>query len=293
MLLETKSLTKRYGKLTALSDCSFTVERGEILGLLGPNGAGKTTLLRLLLGFLKPSAGSAEIEGHDCYRQSVEVHKLLSYLPGEARLFRGLSGHQTLKFFANLRVGTSLTKSLEIAERLKLDLTRQVRKMSTGMRQKLALAATLAADVQLVILDEPTANLDPNARRDVLELVRETREAGKTVIFSSHVLSEVEEVCDRAVLLRDGKLVDTVRIADIRRQHRIEALVEGELTAPSRELGKNLTIDYDGNDKATIVADVELAKLLGWLAAQPIDELSIEPIGLKTVYERLHPANSS
>ena len=291
MLLETNSLTKRYGKLTALSDCSFQVERGEILGLLGPNGAGKTTLLRLLLGFLKPSAGSASIDGRDCYRQSVEVHKRLTYLPGEARLFRGLSGHQTLKFFSKLRSGSSVNKSREIAERLKLDLNRQVRKMSTGMRQKLALAITLAADVQLVILDEPTANLDPNARQDVLDLVRDTREAGKTVIFSSHVLSEVEDVCDRAVLLRDGRLVDTVRIADIRRQHRIEAALRGKLSSPSEDLAKNLTIDYDSNGKATIVADVELAKLLDWLAAQPIEELSIEPIGLKTVYERLHAAN--
>lgn len=291
MLLETNSLTKRYGKLAALSDCSFQVERGEILGLLGPNGAGKTTLLRLLLGFLKPSAGSALIDGRDCYRQSVEVHQRLTYLPGEARLFRGLSGHQTLKFFAKLRSGSSVKKSREIAERLQLDLNRQVRKMSTGMRQKLALAITLAADVQLVILDEPTANLDPNARQDVLDLVRDTRAAGKTVIFSSHVLSEVEDVCDRAILLRAGLLVDSVRIADVKRQHRIEATLKGKLSTPDEGLGREVQISEHADGRVTIVSDGELTGLLGWLAQQPIAEVQIEPVGLKTVYERLHSSS--
>ena len=188
MLVRSQSLSKRYGRLAALHDCSFDVARGEILGLLGPNGAGKTTLLRLLTGYLKPTAGRATIDGLDCYRQSVEVHKRLAYLPGDARLFRNLNGRQTLDFFARLRTTATLTRALQLAERLQLDLTRRVRQMSTGMRQKLALAIALTPDVPLVILDEPTANLDPTVRRDVIELIREARAHGKTVVFSSAVL---------------------------------------------------------------------------------------------------------
>ncbi|QDS97415.1 ABC transporter ATP-binding protein [Adhaeretor mobilis] len=289
MLLETQSLTKRYGKISALSDCSFSAEPGEILGLLGPNGAGKTTLLRLLLGFLKPTSGSAKIGDLDCYHDSVAVHNDLTYLPGEARLSRELSGRQTLEFFTRLRAGASLERSLALADRLKLDLSRRVHKMSTGMRQKLALAATLAADVKLVILDEPTANLDPNARRDVLDLVRETRDAGRTVLFSSHVLSEVEEVCDRAILLREGRLVDTVRIADVKRQHRIQALLRGQLNLPSEKLAKQMKIETNDSGRVTILTDGDLAPLLGWLSDQAVTELQIEPVGLKTVYERYHP----
>src|SRR5687768_2782689 len=188
-LVQSDSLSKRYGRFTALSNCTFEIARGEILGLLGPNGAGKTTLLRLLLGYLKPTGGAARINGLDCYRQSIAVHRQVAYLPGDARLFRQLSGRQTLQFFARLRQ-TSLERSLQLAERLQLDLSRRVRQMSTGMRQKLALAVTLTPDVPLVILDEPTANLDPTVRRDVVELIREARDDGKTILFSSHVLSE-------------------------------------------------------------------------------------------------------
>ena len=178
-LVQTDSLSKRYGRLAALSDCSFGVERGEILGLLGPNGAGKTTLLRLLLGYLKPTAGRATIDGLDCYRQSVDVHRRLAYLPGEARLFRQLNGRETLSCFRRLRDAAPLERALQLAERLQLDLTRRVRQMSTGMRQKLALAIALTPDVPLVILDEPTANLDPTVRRDVVELIREARAPGQ------------------------------------------------------------------------------------------------------------------
>ena len=204
MLIETHSLTKRYRDLAALDDCTFGVARGEVFGLLGPNGAGKTTLLRLLLGYLKPASGRALIDGLDCYRQSVRVRRVVSYLPGEARLFRSMRGRQVLKFFAEIRPEGNLQRSIELAERLELELSRRVAYMSTGMRQKLALAATLAADTPLVILDEPTSNLDPTVRGIVLDLVSEARRHGCTVVFSSHVLSEVEAVCDRVAFLRRG-----------------------------------------------------------------------------------------
>ena len=289
-LVRTDSLSKRYGRLAALSDCTFEIARGEILGLLGPNGAGKTTLLRLLMGYLKPTSGRAAIDGLDCYRQSVEVHRRLAYLPGDARLFRQLNGRQTLEFFSRLRDSAPLERALQLAERLQLDLSRRVRQMSTGMRQKLALAIALTPDVPLVILDEPTSNLDPTVRRDVIELIREARDQGKTVFFSSHVLSEVEDVCDRVLVLRAGQLVDSVRVADVRQQHRITAELTGPLTTAPADLARQMEITRGAvNGEVSILTLGDLAPLLGWLSQQPLARLSIEPVGLRTVYERHHP----
>jgi ABC-2 type transport system ATP-binding protein len=291
VLVQTDSLSKRYGRVEALADCTFEVASGEILGLLGPNGAGKTTLLRLLMGYLKPSAGRATIDGLDCYRQSVDVHRRLAYLPGDARLFRHLNGRETLDFFARLRNRARLDQSLKLAERLQLDLSRRVRQMSTGMRQKLALVVALTPDVPLVILDEPTANLDPTVRRDVTALLREARAGGQTIVFSSHVLSEVEDVCDRVLVLRAGRLVDSVRVADVRRQHRIRAALTGPLSPPPPPLAASLDITSGADGEVVILTRGDLAPLLGWLAQQPLERLQIEPVGLRTVYERHHPAS--
>jgi len=290
-IIQTSSLTKRYGDFKALDQCTFEASRGEVLGLLGPNGSGKTTLLRLLMGFLKPSEGSATIDGLDCYRQSVDVHSRLTYMPGDARFSRKLTGRKLLTFFAQLRQTTTLDSVRKLVERLELDDSRPVAQMSTGMRQKLGLAATLAPDVPLVVLDEPTSNLDPTARQGVLKLLREAKDAGKTVLFSSHVLSEVEEICDRVIILQHGRLVETIRMSEIRRQHRINALLTGPLTPPAGKLSEQLQIALDdGNGTVTIHTDGPLEPLLGWLAEQPLAEIQIEPIGLRAAYERHHPS---
>jgi ABC-2 type transport system ATP-binding protein len=285
----THSLSKRYGSLAALSDCTFNVPSGEILGLLGPNGAGKTTLLRLLMGYIRPSGGRATIDGLDCYRKSVEVHRRVCYLPGEARLFRHLNGRDTLEFFSRLRSSAPIERSLKLAERLQLDLSRRVRQMSTGMRQKLALAVALTPDVPLVILDEPTANLDPTVRRDVLDLIREDRKSGKTILFSSHVLAEVEESCDRVLILRGGRLVEDVLVAEVRRQHRIRAELTGPITSPPAALEATLELSHVGEREVVILTRGDLTSLLGWLAQQPLVRLQIEPVGLRTIYDRHHP----
>ena len=171
--------------------------------------------------------GSAAIGGRDCYRESVAVHAGLSYLPGDVRLVRGMKGRDVLAFFARLRGERQPVRGVQLAERLGLDLSRRVSQMSTGMRQKLALAAVLAVDVPLLILDEPTSNLDPTVRGTVSTLVREARAGGRTVIFSSHVLSEVEQTSDRVVILRQGRLVHDQVMAEIRRRHRIRAQTYG------------------------------------------------------------------
>jgi ABC-2 type transport system ATP-binding protein len=288
LIVETNLLTKRYGAVTALCDCSLAVEAGEVFGLLGPNGAGKTTLLRLLLGYLRPTAGWAEVAGLDCERQSLAVRRRVAYLPAEPSIFAHMRGRDALRFFAEVRPSGDLRRSLALAERLELDLSRRVAFMSTGMKHKLALVATLAADTPMYILDEPTTSLDPTVRATVLSLVAEARAAGKTVMFSSHVLSEVEEVCDRVVILRAGKLVHTQPMAQLRQQHRIVAQLAGPLPAIPESLSGQLSIVSSGDREAVLETPGELAPPLAWLATLPLSDMRIEPVGLRTIYQRFH-----
>jgi ABC-2 type transport system ATP-binding protein len=287
-IVETRELTKHYGRLPALNNCTLTVQRGEVFGLLGPNGSGKTTLLRLLMGFLRPTRGAATIDGRDCYRQSVAVHSGVSYIPGDARLFRAMRGRDVLTFFAHLRGDSTPARSINLATRLGLDLSRRVSQASTGMRQKLALAAVLAADVPLLILDEPTSNLDPTVRGTVLAIIREARAAGRTVIFSSHVMSEVEQVCDRVVILRNGQLVHDQAMSDIQRGHRIHARLNGPLPAVPERFAKQVAVAQHADRKITIDAPGDLSPLLGWLATLPVSDVYVEPVGLQNVYEKYH-----
>lgn len=287
-LVETKELTKRFGQFTALDRCSLSIQRGEVHGLLGPNGAGKSTLIRLLMGFLRPTSGTATIDGLDCYRDSVEVHRRVAYVPGDARLFRAMRGKDVLKFFAEVRGLTGVDKAMSLADRLKLDVRRFVGFMSTGMRQKLALAVTMSAETDLMILDEPTANLDPNVRGEVMKIILEAKEAGQTVLFSSHVLSEVEDTSDRVTIVRAGELVHTQLMSDLRRQHRIRARLLGEMTPLPSELEQEVTVCNVQENRLLLETPSELSKLLGWLASLPIDEVTVEPIGLRAVYDRFH-----
>jgi ABC-2 type transport system ATP-binding protein len=293
VIVETRSLTKIYGKLCALRECSLSVAAGEVLGLLGPNGAGKTTLLRLLLGYLRPTSGTARVSGFDCERESVSVRQQVAYLPAEATLFPHMRGRDALRFFAEIRPGGDLARSTALAERLELDLSRRVSLMSTGMKQKLALAATLGAATPIYILDEPTANLDPTVRTIVLSLVAEARAAGKTVLFSSHVLSEVEEVCDRVVILRAGQLVHTQLMPQLRDQHRIVAKLTSPLPPIPESLRGQLAVVSHGGSEAVLEAPGELAPLLKWLATLPLADVRIEPVGLHAIYRRFHAENNS
>jgi ABC-2 type transport system ATP-binding protein len=288
VIVETHQLTKTYGSIAALRECSLGVRQGEVYGLLGPNGAGKTTLIRLLLGYLRPTSGRASIGGYDCERQSVAVRRLVAYLPAEASMFPQMSGRDALGFFAQIRSGSDISRSLALARRLELDLSRRVSYMSTGMKQKLALAATMAADTPLYILDEPTANLDPTVRKSVLALVSEARAAGKTVLFSSHVLSEVEEVCDRVVILRSGKLVHTQAMGELRTQHRIVAQLSAPLPPIPEKFRGQLVVVKNGAQEVVLETPGELAPLLGWLATLALSDVRIEPVGLRAVYDRYH-----
>ena len=240
--VKTESLTKTFGKFTALDRCSLSIEQGEVFGLLGPNGAGKSTLIRLVMGFLNPTSGSATVSGLDSLTQRVDVHRLISYLPGDARMFRMMRGRSLLKLFCSFRDDANLKVGIAIADRLELDLSRWVGLMSTGMRQKLALAICFANEAPLLILDEPTANLDPTVRGQIMKMISEVKKAGRTVIFSSHVLPEIEDTCDRVGILRKGELVHLESMANLMMQHRIRAKLTGDLPPVPDELQSLVTI---------------------------------------------------
>jgi len=216
------------------------------------------------------------------------VRRHVAYLPGEARLFRQMRGKEVLRFFADVRGGQAYPRAIRIAERLDLDIGRRVSHMSTGMRQKLALAASLATGAPLVILDEPTSNLDPTMRGTVQELVDETRAEGHTVLFSSHVLSEVEQVCDRVAILRQGQLVYMQVMSELRRQHRIHAKLHGALPPVPPQFDGRLRVQTFEDGHVTIETPGDLASLLGWLSQLPLEEVRIEPVGLRAVYDAFH-----
>jgi len=290
--VHTVGLGKRYGDFEALIDLDLTIARGAVFGLLGPNGAGKTTLIRTLLGFIHRTSGRAEVMGIDPAIDSVSVRRQVSYLPGDARLPRHMRGRGVLKFFADIQPEGDLDNSLAIADRLELDLRRMVSFMSTGMRQKLAIAAVVGSRAPLLILDEPTANLDPTVRSRVLEMVMAAKNEGRTVIFSSHVLSEIEEVCDSVVLLRRGRLAHRQSLSDLKARHRIVA--SGNLAADARIVPESIAalvpnIEQDkATNRVTIETSGDLAPVLPWLASLGLTEIRVEAFGLRAVYDAVH-----
>ena len=290
-LVTTQSLTKRYQRIAALNDCSLSIREGEVFGLLGPNGAGKSTLLRLLLGFLNPTSGTATIGGLDCHAQRVETHRLVTYLPGDARLFKIMRGRNVLKLFSGFRKDASFEKAVAVAERLELDLSRWVGLMSTGMRQKLALSIALSNNAPLIILDEPTANLDPTVRGRLMQMICEAKLAGRTVIFSSHVLPEIEDTCDRVGILRAGELVHLEALVELKKQHRIQAHLNGEMPEIPDQLAELIEIKQSGN-AIQIETPGELSEVLKWLGTAPLVDVYIQPVGLRSVYDHFHHPHS-
>lgn len=286
-LVKTERLTKTFGEFTALQECDLEIYRGQVFGLLGPNGAGKTTLLRLVLGFLFPTSGRVSIGGYDSHSQTVDAHRKLSYLPADAQLFGAMKGRKVLKFFSQIRTDCDFKRSIDLAERLELDTSRRVAFMSTGMRQKLALCVCLGTNAELTILDEPTANLDPTVRGEVIRIIDELKGQGKTVVFSSHVLSEIEDVCDRVVIMRGGKIVRDLDMVELKSRHLISAECETSQLVVPDGLSSSLEITYS-NQKIRIDASGDLMPIMSWLSQQPVRNVRIEGVGLRTIYDECH-----
>jgi ABC-2 type transport system ATP-binding protein len=234
--IRTEGLSKRYGDVDVLKDLAIEVQPGEVLGYLGPNGAGKTTTIRLLLGLIRPTAGRAEIFGFDCQRQPVLAHRRLAYVAGEASLWPSLTGAETLHLLARVQGSIDAAYRDTLVERFELDPSKKVRAYSKGNRQKLILIAALMARPDLLVLDEPTSGLDPLMEQAFRHCVQEAKERGQTVFLSSHILSEVEALCDRVGILRAGRLVEMGTLAEMR--HLSSLTVEATFDGPVPDLSQ-------------------------------------------------------
>ncbi|CAM5480981.1 Vitamin B12 import ATP-binding protein BtuD [Streptomyces tendae] len=224
--ISVSGLHKSFGRTHALDGLDLEVETGEVHGFLGPNGAGKSTTIRVLLGLLRADSGAAQVLGRDPWADAVEAHRRIAYVPGDVTLWRNLSGGEVIDLYGRLRGGLDTRRRAELVERFELDPTKKGRTYSKGNRQKVALVAAFASDVDLLILDEPTSGLDPLMEEVFQQCVEEERERGRTVLLSSHILSEVEELCDRVSIIRKGRTVESGSLADLRHLTRTSVTAE-------------------------------------------------------------------
>ena len=230
--IDVEGLTKSFGRTSALNGLDLQVRRGGVHGFLGPNGAGKTTAIRILLGLLRPGGGRAALLGGDPWADATSLHKRLAYVPGDVTLWPTLSGGEVIDLLGRLRGGIDRKRRDELLTRFELDPKKKARTYSKGNRQKVALVAALASDVELLILDEPTSGLDPLMEEVFRELIRQEKKRGdRTVLLSSHILAEVEALCDRMTIIREGRTVETGTLAGMR--HLTRTAITAELTGPA------------------------------------------------------------
>jgi len=276
--IRTEGLSKRYGPTDALRSLDLEVAEGEVVGYLGPNGAGKTTTIRLLLGLIRPTKGRAEIFGLDCQRQTIEAHEHLAYVAGEANLWPALTGAETLHLLGRVQGRVDIGYRDELIERFEVDTSKKVRAYSKGNRQKLILVAALMSRPDLLLLDEPTSGLDPLMEQAFRHCIHEARERGQTVFLSSHILSEVEALCDRVGILRRGLLVEMGTLAEMR--HLSALTVEATFDGPVPDLSLVPGVSLVETDGRVVRCQVHgtVEPLLKVLAASGVHELlSREP----------------
>ena len=284
--ISTAHLSKRYGRVEALSDLTLDVQPGEIFGFLGPNGAGKSTTIRTLLGFLHASSGSASVLGHDVATQSVEIRKRIGYLPGGIDLYESLSGAGLLDYLADLQ-GRAPVRREELCERMQLPasvLKRRVRDYSRGMRQKIGVIQALQHDPELAILDEPSEGLDPLMQQAFYGILAQLRDDGRTIFFSSHVLSEVERVCDRVAIIRTGRLMALHNVDELlaRRKRRVQLRWRG--SAPDLAGLPGLADVVIDGDRISATLQGAVAPFVRAIASPNLEDLTIEPARLEEVF---------
>ncbi len=277
-----------FGDHRALHDVSLEVQEGEIFGFLGPNGAGKTTSIRILMGLLQATSGQAEIFGLDCWRERVEVKRKVGFLPGDIQLYEHLTGMETLEFMASFRGEVPVKRIKSLAERFELDLTRPVRQLSKGNRQKVGIVQALMHDAPLLILDEPTSGLDPLKQHQFLEALREEAAAGRTIFLSSHDLPEVERVADRVAIIRLGQLIAVQRVEQLRKLRHRTMQVRFGRPIETRELSEvpGVTIEraHDRSREVEMTINGEIQPVLRALADLPVEDLTYGPPDLESIF---------
>jgi len=294
-IIEVEKLTKSYGSKRGITDVSFRVEEGEVFGFLGPNGAGKTTTIRTLMALLRADSGTARIAGLDSWHKSLEIKRIVGYMPGEPALDPNLSGGQILEYFAHLRGGVDRTYLKQLIERFDLDTSRKFRQYSTGNKRKVVLIQAFMHRPRLLILDEPTSGLDPLNQQEFDRLVKEARDDGRTVFLSSHVLSEVEKTCTRVGIIRDGSLVRIGGISEVSAIKRYEITImfansvpvetfkalDGVAEVESLDHGRGVRLTMQGPADAVIKA----------AALYPVVSLTSHEPSLEDIFLRYYEGN--
>jgi ABC-2 type transport system ATP-binding protein len=277
-IIEAKGLTKRYGENAALNHLDLKVSQGEVLGYLGPNGAGKTTTIRLILGLIQPTDGSVTIFGKDAMRDAAEIHKDIAYVPGETSYWPSLSGAETLKLLANVHGGTDEAYQAELIEKFAFDPNKKVRNYSKGNRQKIALIAALSSRAKLLIFDEPTSGLDPVMAKVFRDEVLVAKQNGQTIFLSSHMLEEVEELCDRVAVLKAGELVELGTLDEMRHLSSVTVEATFPATPPDVSRLKNVSNVEVHDNFLRCSVNGSIDRLLEIISkAEPLSFLSRKP----------------
>jgi ABC-2 type transport system ATP-binding protein len=296
--IEVSGLRKSFGKAVALDGLDVSVAAGEVHGFLGPNGAGKTTTIRVLLGLLRADGGTARLLGGDPWRAAVALHRRLAYVPGDVTLWPSLTGGEVIDLLGRLRGGLDAKRRDDLLERFELDPTKKAGAYSKGNRQKVALVAALASDAELLLLDEPTSGLDPLMEAVFRQCAEEERSRGRTMLLSSHILSEVEALCDRVTIIRAGRTVETGTLTELR--HLTRTSIAAELAGPAQGLDQlagvhDLVVDpgQDGSSRVRCEVDSDkLSDLLRLLVAAGVRTLVSQPPTLEELFLR-HYAEGS
>ncbi|MEU6191181.1 ABC transporter ATP-binding protein [Nocardia sp. NPDC047038] len=286
-IIEVRDLRKTFGHVTALDGLDLTVTEGEIHGFLGPNGAGKSTTIRVLLGILRATGGQARLFGRDPWADAVALHRELAYVPGDVTLWPSLSGGETIDLLSRMRGGLDEKRRDELIERFDLDPRKKARTYSKGNRQKVSLVAALASDAPLLLLDEPTSGLDPLMEQVFRECVHEARERGATVLLSSHILSEVEALCDRVTIIRAGRTVESGSLSDLR--HLSRTSITAELTGDAGDLSRIPGVEDIELDNHTLRCQVDnehLGELIRVLGDAGVRSLTSTPPTLEELFLR-------
>lgn len=278
VIIETDGLTKQYGKSIALDQLDLTVKKGEILGYLGPNGAGKTTTIRLLLGLIKPSAGQATLFGESASSNPAKLHRKIAYVPGETSYWPDMTGAETLRLLSNLHGSVDHEYEKELIQKFEFDPHKKVRNYSKGNRQKIALITALASRAELLIFDEPTSGLDPVMAKVFRDEVKQAKQNGQTIFLSSHILEEVEELCDRVAVLRSGRLVEIGTLEELRHLSALTIEASFKSTPPDISALRNVSnIEVQGT-RLRCNVNGSITELLSILAkAKPVSLLSRKP----------------
>ena len=285
-----RGLRKSFGQTRALDGLDLTVRAGEVHAFLGPNGAGKTTTIRILLGLLRKDGGEASLLGGDPWRDAVALHARLAYVPGDVTLWPGLTGGEIIDILGRLRGGIDTKRRQALVERFDLDPSKRARAYSKGNRQKVALIAALASDAELLLLDEPTAGLDPLMEAAFRECVSSERRSGRTILLSSHILAEAEALSDRVTIIRDGRAVQTGTLGEMR--HLTREFIDAELAGPARLQGVPGVhgLQADGNRLRCEVDHAALNDVLSRLTAVGVHSLTCRPPTLEELFLRHYSA---